>query len=72
MSARQAKREPGNSYSSQLNENVKRMIVVALMRLSSSIMYVNTRSLVGGTVSGGLGGMALLEEVHCWGWAWRA
>ena len=36
------------------------------------LMYVNTLSPAGGDVRGGLGGMALLKEVHRWEWALRA
>lgn len=38
------------------------------------LRYLNTWSSFGGTVSGGLGGAAILKEVYHWGWAlwWKA
>lgn len=38
---------------------------------SHSTGHLSTRSPVGGTVWGGLGDVALLEEVHHWGWTLR-
>lgn len=32
-----------------------------------SSYHLNIRNIVGGTVQGALGGVALLEEVHHWG-----
>ena len=42
------------------------------MALVGSCIYLNVRSLVGGTVWEGLGGVALLVEVCPWGWALKS
>jgi hypothetical protein len=42
------------------------------MALVGSCIYLNVRSLVGGTVWEGLGGVALLVEVCLWGWALKS